>query len=89
MARFCTTNIDITAKLGYGIAIFDSDICYDADTWSEDQQATPRMVAFDIAFSDDFANFAKTKGVLIKEWIGEDCKQIWIVEEKCYFEADF
>jgi len=85
MAQF-VEGTKISAKIGYGIALFDCDIQpIDKDKdWGD-----LTNILYEIAFENkEFKVFAKERGCLIKEYKAEDQQQIWIVSASNWAETD-
>lgn len=72
------------AIIGYGLAIFDSDLNFDRDNidfcdiWDK---------LWEITKDADFIKFSDSLNVSIKEWKCEDCTQMWIVDKLTYTET--
>lgn len=71
----------VKAILAYGIDILDSNIEFYLD---EDELMTH---LYEIEENNDFIEFASIRGIAIKEWKEEDCRQLWIVVESSYVET--
>ena len=86
--------VDVSARLGYGIALFDSDISAEIrkeHTGEDLDESWFDMieVLYEIAFNDeDFEKFAAEKNCVIQEYKEEDQRQIWIVSRPCWFETE-
>lgn len=78
------SSVKIKAVLGYGLAIFDSDLEYDRDNvgfcdiWEKVWEITENI---------EFLKFSNSRNVEIQKWQCEYSVQMWIVDKFTYVET--
>jgi len=85
---FCN-NAKVTCKLGFGIAIFDSDLPSSPNAFLTCDGFTTisEYICCEITKDQEVLDFAKSHDVIFDEWIAEDCRQLWIVDAKSYVQT--
>ena len=73
----------VKCKLGYGMAIMDTDCIFTHD--SDDEFAIETLA--ELFLNKEFLYHASEQEAFITDWKAEDCSQIWVVDKHSYIET--